>query len=119
MRLQTAVPVPEFRPELGDMAPTAREACDLLKALAHEGRLKILSILCDSEKSVTELEHLLALRQPTVSQLLARLRTDGLVRTRRHGKVVYYSLASEEVRTIIEALRAVFCPAHKARSVDS
>jgi len=110
MRLQTAVPPHQlFLPEFGNMAATARQACDLLKALAHEGRLMILCVLCEGEKSVSELEHMLALRQPTVSQQLARLRTDGLVRTRRDGKTVYYSLAREDVRIIIGAVHEVFC----------
>ena len=110
MRLQTAIPSYEqFLPEFGDMAATARQASDLLKALAHEGRLMILCVLCEGEKSVSELEHMLALRQPTVSQQLARLRTDGLVRTRRDGKTVYYSLAREDVRIIIGAVHEVFC----------
>jgi ArsR family transcriptional regulator len=44
-----------------------------------------------------------------VSQQLARLRTEGLVATRRHGKAIYYSLASEETRVIIGAVHEVFC----------
>jgi DNA-binding transcriptional ArsR family regulator len=115
MRLQFAVPPREqFRPEMGNMAAKARQASDFLKSLAHEGRLMILCILCAGEKSVHELEHLLAQRQPTVSQQLARLRTDGLVRTRRDGKAVYYSIASEDVRTIIDAVHKVFCKDHAA-----
>ena len=65
--------------------------------------------MCEGEKSVTELERLLSLRQPTVSQQLARLRNDGLVRTRRDGKTVHYRLANEDVRVIIDAVREVFC----------
>jgi DNA-binding transcriptional ArsR family regulator len=91
------------------MAAKARDASDFLKALAHEGRLMILCILCEGEKSVTELEQILALRQPTVSQQLARLRADGLVTARRNGKTVHYSLASEDVRSIIGAVHQVFC----------
>jgi len=91
------------------MAAKAREAAGFLKALAHESRLMILCLLCEGEKSVTELEHMLALRQPTVSQQLARLRTDGLVTTRRDGKTIHYRLASEETRVIIEAVHEVFC----------
>jgi DNA-binding transcriptional ArsR family regulator len=49
------------------------------------------------------------LRQPTVSQQLARLRADGLVSTRRHGKIIYYSLASDEARIVIGAIYDVFC----------
>jgi DNA-binding transcriptional ArsR family regulator len=86
----------------------AKEASALLKALAHASRLMIMCFLCDGEKSVTELERMLELRQPTVSQQLARLRTDGLVSTRRDGKTVYYSVASEDVRIIIGAVQGVF-----------
>jgi DNA-binding transcriptional ArsR family regulator len=95
--------------DLDGMSAKAREASDFLKALAHEARLMILCILCDGEQSVTELERRLALRQPTVSQQLARLRTDGLVGTRRDGKTIYYSLASDDVRVIISAVHQVFC----------
>src|SRR5665647_2036663 len=82
--------------ELGRMAGNAKRASDFLKALAHESRLMILCILAEGEKSVSELEAILDLRQPTVSQQLARLRADGLVSTRRDGKAVYYNLASQE-----------------------
>lgn len=91
------------------MADKAKRAADFLKALSHESRLMILCILAEGEKSVTELERMLSLRQPTVSQQLARLRSDGLVATRRDGKTVYYSLASEEARIIIGAVYEVFC----------
>ena len=104
MRLATVAPQPRPpSPDFAGMAAKAREAAGFLKALAHESRLMILCLLCEGEKSVTELEHMLALRQPTVSQQLARLRTDGLVSTRRNGKTIYYRLASEETRVIIEA----------------
>lgn len=95
--------------ELERMVENATRASDFLKALAHESRLLILCILAEGEKSVSELEDLLALRQPTVSQQLARLRADGLVSTRREGKTIYYSLASEEARVVIGSIYDVFC----------
>ena len=91
------------------MLSNAKRASNFLKALAHESRLIILCILAEGEKSVSELEDALGLRQPTVSQQLARLRADGLVSTRREGKVIYYNLASDEARTIIGAMYDVFC----------
>lgn len=97
------------RPHVGCMAANSARASDFLKALAHESRLMILCILADGEKSVSELETLLALRQPTVSQQLSRLRADGLVSTRRDGKTIYYSLASEEARVVIGAVYDAFC----------
>jgi DNA-binding transcriptional ArsR family regulator len=95
--------------ELDTMMHKAQRAAEFLKALSHESRLLILCMLADGEKSVTEIEHALDLRQPTVSQQLARLRADGLVATRRDGKTVYYSLASEEARVILGAVYQVFC----------
>lgn len=95
--------------ELGRMSGNAKKASSFLKALAHENRLLILCILSEGEKSVSELESLLNLRQPTVSQQLARLRADGLVSTRRDGKAIYYKLASEEARVVIGAVYDVFC----------
>lgn len=87
----------------------ARTASDFLKALSHESRLLLLCLIAERERSVTDLETILALRQPTVSQQLARLRTDELVKTRRDGKTMYYSLANEDVRRIIELIYDIFC----------
>ncbi|HUO53715.1 MAG TPA: metalloregulator ArsR/SmtB family transcription factor [Rhodoblastus sp.] len=91
------------------MAGKAHEASEFLKALAHEARLMILCILCRGEKTVGDLELILAQRQSTVSQQLARLRLDGLVTTRRDGKNVYYRLANDDIRVVLGALYSVFC----------
>jgi DNA-binding transcriptional ArsR family regulator len=91
------------------MAADAERACDFLKALTNPSRLMILCQLADGEKSVGELEGLLSLRQPTLSQQLARLREDQLVETRRHGKMIYYRLASDEARQVIQLLYDLFC----------
>lgn len=99
----------ELSPELTRMMNNAREASDFLKALAHEGRLIILCLLAERERSVTELEELLSLRQTTVSQQLARLRLDDLVVTRRDGKQVYYSLADDELKKFIQVIYDRFC----------
>ena len=95
--------------DVGRMARRAREASEFLKALAHKSRLMILCDLLHGEKSVGELEALLARRQSTVSQQLARLRLEGLVSARRDGKTIYYSIASDKARSIISALYDSFC----------
>jgi DNA-binding transcriptional ArsR family regulator len=92
-----------------ELADSARDAAEFLKALAHESRLLILCLLAEGEKSVSELEALLSQRQSTVSQQLARLRLEGLVLSRREGKSIYYSLANDDVRTILAAVHQVFC----------
>lgn len=108
----------EISDYLGQMAENASDASEFLKALAHESRLLILCILAEGEKSVGDLETLLAQRQSTVSQQLARLRLDGLVTTRRDGKSIYYSLANDDVRLILQSIYSVFChkPARTRRS---
>ena len=105
-------PSAQLRQRDGDvesLISSAREASELLKALSHEARLVILCLLTEGEKSVTEIEQTLSLRQPAVSQQLARLRADDLVETRREGKNIYYSLARPEVRAVIDALYQAFC----------
>jgi DNA-binding transcriptional ArsR family regulator len=97
------------------LVANAERASDFLKALSHEARLVILCSLIDGEKSVTEIERMLNLRQPAVSQQLARLRDDDLVETRRDGKNIYYSLARPEVREVIAALHRAFCKPRRAR----
>ena len=99
----------EVSTELHDLMQKARKASDFLKALAHENRLLILCLLSERERSVTELEGLLALNQATVSQQLARLRLEGLVETRRDGRVIYYSLADEMTKRFIQAIYDKFC----------
>lgn len=104
-RLLVATPAAD----IGELLVQARQACELLKALSHEARLVVLCQLAEGEKTVTELEQLLGLRQPALSQQLARLRSDGLVATRRDGRNIYYALARAEVRDIIIALHKAFC----------
>lgn len=99
----------EHSPELEEMIRKARKASDFLKALSHETRLIVLCLLAERERSVTELENILSLRQPTVSQQLARLRLDGMVTTRREGKAIYYSIADENLRRVIALIYDIFC----------
>ncbi len=91
------------------MSESAKAACDLLRGLAQETRLMIMCMLAEGEKSVSELEALLNLRQPAVSQQLARLRADRLVQTRREGQTIYYSLGSKEAHRVITVLYDLYC----------
>ncbi|EIE49484.1 ArsR family transcriptional regulator [Citreicella sp. 357] len=96
-------------PPADHMAANARDAAGFLKTLAHEGRLMILCHLGSGEKSVGELEILLGIRQAAVSQMLARLREEGLVSTRRDGKTIFYSLANDDTGRVIGLLYEIFC----------
>jgi DNA-binding transcriptional ArsR family regulator len=102
--LSTATPI-----QKRELIDQARKASEMLKALSHESRLLILCILAEGEKSVSELEDIMDMPQSAVSQQLARLRFDGLVNTKRDGRNIYYSIASQEVSTVIETLHQLFC----------
>lgn len=95
--------------ELDAIVEKATIASCFLKAISHEGRLMILCHLVTGEKSVTELEELLSARQAAVSQQLSRLRLEGLVVPRRDGKAIYYRLADDKPRKILECVYDVFC----------
>lgn len=95
--------------DLDQMTQNAQRAANFLKAISHEGRLMILCHLASGEKSVTELEDLLSARQAAVSQQLSRLRLEGLVSPRREGKTIYYSLADDRPKKIMDVLYEMFC----------
>jgi DNA-binding transcriptional ArsR family regulator len=94
----------------------AGEACDpqaaaaLFRALAHPMRVRILCRLLDGEVSVAGLESELGLKQPSLSQQLGQLRDAGIVATRRVAKSMFYSLADQRARILIDALRAAGAP---------
>ncbi len=91
------------------MRTHAGDAVRLLKALGNEKRLMLLCMLVDGEHSVGELNAKLDLSQSALSQHLALLRTDGLVRTRRDAQTIYYALCEGPARQIIDTLHGIFC----------
>ncbi|WP_209505737.1 MULTISPECIES: metalloregulator ArsR/SmtB family transcription factor [unclassified Ruegeria] len=95
--------------DLDRMVDNATRASNFLKAISHEGRLMILCHLVSGEKSVTELEELLSARQAAVSQQLSRLRLEGLVIPRREGKTIFYRLADDRPRRMLEVVYELFC----------
>ncbi|MEK4032847.1 metalloregulator ArsR/SmtB family transcription factor [Methylocystis sp. IM3] len=94
---------------LAELAPKAAEAESFLKALANRHRLMVLCELHKGEHSVTRLQEAVGLSQSSLSQHLARLREDKLVKTRRESQTIYYSLANENVSRIIGLLYELFC----------
>lgn len=97
--------------ELEDMRQAAAQACSLMKVLANPDRLMILCQLSQGEKRVGELEELLGIVQPTLSQQLTVLRDERLVSTRREGKNIYYALDSPKALAVIKTLYQQFCSA--------
>jgi ArsR family transcriptional regulator len=95
--------------DLGRLRESAAAAGQLLKALANPDRLLLLCQLSQGERNVGELEALLGIVQPTLSQQLAVLRREGLVDTRRDGKQVYYRISSPQALALINTLYQQFC----------
>ncbi|WP_431097667.1 ArsR/SmtB family transcription factor [Polaromonas aquatica] len=88
----------------------AVQAVGMLKALANENRLLLLCQLSQGERSVSELEESLGIRQPTLSQQLGVLRNEGVVNTRRDGKNIYYSVAEPGTLEVLALLYRLYCP---------
>ena len=85
------------------MARNADEAVRFVKAIGNQKRMLILCHLANCERSVTELEHLLKLRQSSISQELSRLRRNGMVVARRSSKQVFYKIADPKVEEVISS----------------
>ena len=93
-----------------DLARHAAHAASVLKLLANEQRLLLLCRLTQGEFSVGQMVELCGQSQASVSQHLGRLREGGLVKTRRDGTTIYYRLADDDVRKLIDMLCDRFGP---------
>ncbi|WP_257389389.1 ArsR/SmtB family transcription factor [Tahibacter caeni] len=97
------------------MAAQAEHAADLLKAMAHPQRLRVLCLLVEGELSVGDINREIELSQSALSQHLAKLREEGLVDTRKEAQTVFYRLADSPAVEVIRALHDAFCPADTPR----
>lgn len=100
------MPLPNF----ARLQAAAGQASALLKVLSHPDRLLLLCQLSQGEYCVSELEALIGLGQPSLSQQLGVLRQEGLVSTRRAGKQIYYQIASEDALAVLQVMYQRFCP---------
>lgn len=91
------------------MQQNAADAVNLLKGLANESRLMIMCVLAEGEVSVGQLNTRIKLSQSALSQHLAVLREQGLVKTRRESQTIYYRLAETPAMNVIELLHDVYC----------
>ena len=96
--------------QLNNLRSAAGAACSLLQVLANPDRLLLLCHLSQGEKNVSELEQLLDLHQPSLSQQLGVLRRKNLGTVRREGKWMVYSIADEKVLHLIQTLHHLYCP---------
>ena len=109
--------MPAAKLDIDDMQSAAAEACRLMKVLSNPDRLMLLCQLSQGEKRVGELEEILSIVQPTLSQQLTVLREEELVTTRRDGKNIYYEIASPQAVAVMNVLFEQFCgPAKETHS---
>jgi DNA-binding transcriptional ArsR family regulator len=99
--------------DMEKMRASADKACRLMKVLSNPDRMMLLCQLAQGEKRVGELEEILGIVQPTLSQQLTVLRDEELVVTRREGKNIYYQIASPQALAVMEVLFQQFCEPQK------
>lgn len=102
------MPAKTLNPDI--LRAAAGRAVSTLKVLANEDRLLLLCQLTQGELCVSDLEERLDIRQPTLSQQLGVLRTEGVVDTRREGKRIFYSVADTNLLQVLAALYGIYCP---------
>jgi DNA-binding transcriptional ArsR family regulator len=81
----------------------------LFGSLAHPVRLRVLCSLSEGEKTVTELTEFCEISQPAMSQFLSRMREEGIVRSRKDGTRVFYSITDAQVGRLLAAVRNIYC----------
>lgn len=89
-----------------------------MKALGNEKRLEILYNLLDAELKVGDLEQLVGLSQSALSQHLAVLRAENIVKTRRNAQTIFYSIKSDKVIKILKMLDNMFNKPYKTVMVE-
>lgn len=102
---------------LDTLRSTADSACRLMKVLSNPCRLLLLCQLVQGEKRVGELEELVGVAQPTLSQQLGVLRDEGLVSTRREGKNIYYQINSPQALAVMNVLYEQYCGTTKEKKL--
>jgi ArsR family transcriptional regulator len=98
------------------MRKAAGQATAMLRVLANEDRLLLLCQLTQGEACVSELEELLGIHQPTLSQQLGILRSEKIVSTRREGKKIYYRVSDPRAVSLLTTLYGLYCPVPRRTS---
>ncbi len=109
MQAEVAIDLPALR-------SAADAACRLMKVFSNPDRLLLLCQLTQGERRVGELQELVGIGQPTLSQQLGVLREEGLVATRREGKQIHYRIASPQALAVLQVLYEQFCGQPKGAS---
>ena len=85
---------------------TLEKMAETLKAIAHTIRIQIVNILMKGERSVGELVRTLGTKQSLTSQQLSILKSRGVLKSRRNGNVVFYSIQNSGIKNIMSSILA-------------
>lgn len=94
---------------INELNSAADEVCELMMLLSNRSRLKILCLLTEGEKSVGQLAEAIGARDTAVSQQLAVLRRERIVKPRREGQTMYYRIVAPNVAEVLEFLHSKYC----------
>ena len=94
---------------LHQLDEAAEQASTFLKSLGNAHRLRILCLIMEEERPVGDLAEGVGLAQSAVSQHLARMRAEGLIKARRDGQTIYYQVADKNVARMLKLLESMFC----------
>ncbi len=84
------------------------ECLKILRALSGETRMKLVRLLSQEELCVCELEHILSLTQPAISQQVRVLREAGLATARRDGNWIFYRVFEEDLQRALDTISTYF-----------
>ena len=91
------------------LAEQCETVSNLLKAIAHPQRLRILCRLVEGPSSVADLEEYCGASQSLVSQYLGRMKAEGLLKSEREGKYVFYEIQNPELKEMMKGMQKIFC----------
>lgn len=97
-------------PTILELHDKAEDVSRILSALSNPRRLVMLChLLQHGETSVSALVDVIGVSQSALSQHLAMMRAEGLVRARKEGLSVYYSIADSRIKELVSSLERIFC----------
>jgi ArsR family transcriptional regulator len=95
--------------DLKTLQSNATSVAEILKALAHETRLRVICAIGEGERSVLDMAETLGVGQSCLSQHLAKMRNLGILDIRRDANMIYYRIKDKRVLALVGALKDNFC----------
>jgi len=95
--------------KIKEMNKAADQVCEIMMLLSNKSRLMILCLLTEGEKSVGQLAKAIGARDTAVSQQLAVLRRERIVKPRREGQTMFYRISRPDVADLLDHLYATYC----------